>query len=76
MPPESITHELWKLAKGGDQVAFDKLFTIHTERLMVFISAKLGGRLRERIEPQDVLQDTSSCGDSGECSCSKDNFHK
>lgn len=58
MPPESITHELWKRAKGGDQAAFDDLFSIHTERLLVFISAKLGGRLRERIEPQDVLQDS------------------
>lgn len=57
MPPESITHELWRRAKSGDQAAFDDLFTIHTERLLVFIGAKLGSRLRERIEPQDVLQD-------------------
>ena len=57
MPPESITHELWKRDQGGDEAAFDQLFSIHTERLLVFISAKLGGRLRERIEPQDVLQD-------------------
>lgn len=57
MPPESITHELWRRAKSGDQAAFDELFAIHTERLLVFIGAKLGSRLRERIEPQDVLQD-------------------
>lgn len=60
MPSESITHELWKRAKEGDEAAFNQLFSIHTERLLVFISAKLGGRLRERIEPQDVLQDAYS----------------
>lgn len=57
MLSQSVTHELWKRAKAGDGVAFDELFSIHTERLLVFISAKLGSRLRERIEPQDVLQD-------------------
>lgn len=57
MPSESITHALWKRAKEGDDAAFEQLFSIHTERLLVFIGAKLGGRLRERIEPQDVLQD-------------------
>jgi RNA polymerase sigma-70 factor (ECF subfamily) len=57
MSPFSVTHELWRRAKSGDQAAFDDLFSIHTERLLVFISARLGGRLRTRIEPQDVLQD-------------------
>ena len=57
MSPISVTHELWQRAKAGDQAAFDDLFSIHTERLLVFISARLGGRLRTRTEPQDVLQD-------------------
>jgi RNA polymerase sigma-70 factor, ECF subfamily len=57
MPHESITHALWKRAKGGDRAAFDDLFSIHTERLLVFISAKLWGTLRQRIESEDVLQD-------------------
>jgi len=57
MSPISVTHELWYRAKAGDQAAFDELFSIHTERLLVFIAARLGGRLRARIEPQDVLQD-------------------
>lgn len=57
MTPVSVTHELWRRARSGDQTAFDELFSIHTERLLVFISARLGERLRARIEPQDVLQD-------------------
>lgn len=57
MTPLSVTHELWKRAKAGDQSAFDELFSVHTERLLVFIAARLGGRLRARVEPQDVLQD-------------------
>ncbi len=57
MSPNSVTHELWRRAKAGDQAAFSELFSIHTERLLVFIAARLGGRLRTRIEPQDVLQD-------------------
>jgi RNA polymerase sigma-70 factor (ECF subfamily) len=57
MFPVSITRELWQRAKAGDQAAFDELFSIHTDRLLLFISARLGGRLRARVEPQDVLQD-------------------
>lgn len=57
MSPVSVTYELWQRAKAGDQAAFDELFSIHTERLLVFISARLGGRLRARVEPHDVLQD-------------------
>lgn len=57
MTPPSITFELWRRAKSGDRSAFDELFALHTERLLVFISAKLGERLRARIEPHDVLQD-------------------
>ncbi len=57
MSPISITYELWRRAKAGEQAAFDELFSIHTERLLVFIRARLGDRLRARVEPQDVLQD-------------------
>jgi RNA polymerase sigma-70 factor (ECF subfamily) len=57
MSPVSVAYELWRRAKVGDQAAFDELFSIHTERLLMFIRARLGGRLRARIEPSDVLQD-------------------
>lgn len=57
MSPVSVTYELWRRAKAGEKKAFDDLFSIHTERLLVFIGARLGQRLRARIEPQDILQE-------------------
>jgi RNA polymerase sigma-70 factor (ECF subfamily) len=57
MAPDSITHQLWQQAKTGDRSAFEQLFGLHTDRLLVFVRAKLGGRLREKIEPEDILQE-------------------
>lgn len=55
--PESVTKQLWRRAKSGDHSACEQLFGLHTDRLLVFVRAKLGGALREKIEPEDVLQD-------------------
>lgn len=57
MEPESITKGLWRQAKAGDRSAFERLFALHVDRLLVFVRAKLGGALREKIEPEDVLQE-------------------
>lgn len=57
MCPASIARKLWERAKEGDTTAFDELFTLHTDRLLVFIGMRLGADLRARIEPEDVLQD-------------------
>lgn len=57
MEPESVSKELWRLAKTGDRLAFEQLFGLHSDRLLVFVRTKLGGALREKIEPEDVLQD-------------------
>jgi RNA polymerase sigma-70 factor, ECF subfamily len=57
MEPESITKQLWTHAKQGDQVAFERLFGLHTDRLLVFIRARLGAGLKSKIDPEDVLQD-------------------
>ncbi len=57
MEPESLTLLLWRQAKAGDRSAFDRLFGLHTDRLLVFVRAKLGGALREKIEAEDVLQE-------------------
>jgi RNA polymerase sigma-70 factor (ECF subfamily) len=54
--PESITRVLWRQAKAGDQSAYERLFSLHADRVLVFIRARLG-KLREKIEPEDVLQD-------------------
>jgi RNA polymerase sigma-70 factor (ECF subfamily) len=57
MEPESITKALWRQAKAGDRAAFERLFALHTDRLLVFVRAKLGAALRAKIEAEDVLQD-------------------
>lgn len=56
MEPESITRVLWRQAKAGDESAYERLFSLHADRVLVFTRARLG-KLRERIEPEDVLQD-------------------
>ena len=56
MEHESIAHVLWRQAKAGDQSAYERLFSLHADRVLVFIRARLG-KLREKIEPEDVLQD-------------------
>ena len=47
---------LWRQAKAGDQSAYERLFSLHADRVLVFIRARLG-KLRAKIEPEDVLQD-------------------
>ncbi len=56
MEPESIARALWRQAKAGDQSAYEQLFSLHADRVLVFIRARLG-KLREKIEPEDILQD-------------------
>jgi len=54
---ESIAKQLWRKAKAGDQAAYEELFVLHVDRLLVFIRAKLGDQLRGKLEAEDVLQD-------------------
>ena len=54
---ESITRDLWLKARGGDRIAYDRLFGMHAERALLFIRARLGPRLRQKVESVDVLQD-------------------
>jgi RNA polymerase sigma-70 factor, ECF subfamily len=54
--PESITRVLWRQARAGDQSAYERLFSLHADRVLLFIRARLG-KLQEKIEPEDVLQD-------------------
>jgi RNA polymerase sigma-70 factor (ECF subfamily) len=58
MEPESITKELWRQAKAGDRSAFERVFALYADRLLVFVRAKLGGSLRAKIEPEDVMQES------------------
>lgn len=38
-------------------MAYERLFSLRSQRVLVFIRARLG-KLRDKIEPEDVLQDT------------------
>jgi len=52
------TTNLLKLARSGDRSAYDRLFGLQRERALFFIRAKLGPRLREKVDSQDVLQES------------------
>ena len=52
------TRALIDEARTGNRSAFDRVAEAHRERLLSFIRARLGSRLRGRIEAEDLLQDT------------------
>jgi RNA polymerase sigma-70 factor (ECF subfamily) len=56
MEPESIAKKLWRRASAGDQSAYEQLFALHCERLMIFIRTRMGADLRSKVDPEDVLQ--------------------
>jgi RNA polymerase sigma-70 factor (ECF subfamily) len=53
----SITRTYYEKARAGDREAYNRLFALHMDRALFFIRARLGPRLREKLESQDVLQD-------------------
>jgi RNA polymerase sigma-70 factor (ECF subfamily) len=53
----SVTKTLYEQARGGDRSAYDRLFALHADRALLFIRARLGPRLREKLESVDVLQE-------------------
>ncbi len=55
--PESITRALWQQARAGDSAACERLFSLHTDRLLVYVRSRLIGHLKAKVEPEDVLQD-------------------
>jgi len=50
------TRELVARARQGDEAAMGRLLTIHADRLLAAVRAELGGRLRQRMESQDIMQ--------------------
>ncbi len=54
---DSITQILCKKARSGDRVAYDRLFALHSDRVLMFVRARLGPKLRQNVESVDVLQD-------------------
>ncbi|MDA1230335.1 MAG: RNA polymerase sigma factor [Planctomycetota bacterium] len=57
MEHESIARVLWRKAKAGDASAFEELFELHVDWMLVFVRTRLGAELREKIEAEDILQD-------------------
>lgn len=55
MQPDKI-NQLIKAAQTGDEQAMTELVNSHAEQLQEFIRTELGGRLRQRLESQDVMQ--------------------
>jgi RNA polymerase sigma-70 factor (ECF subfamily) len=55
--PKSVTRQLWEEARGGDSAAYERLFALHADRLLVFTRARLGSSLRGKVDAEDILQD-------------------
>src|SRR5262245_4545361 len=54
---DPTTQDLCERARAGDREAYDLLFRRHSDRALLFIGARLGPKLREKVESVDVLQD-------------------
>lgn len=50
--------ELIGRAKKGDRSAFDQLFSNTQDQVVKFVRSRLGPSLGQRVDPEDVLQDT------------------
>ncbi len=57
MSKEPSAKSLIARAQRGDRQAFDELAAGHRDRLLAFIYTRLGPDLRQRVEPEDILQD-------------------
>jgi RNA polymerase sigma-70 factor (ECF subfamily) len=54
---DATSRILWQKARDGDRAAYDRLFSTHADRALLYIRARLGPTLRSSIESTDVLQD-------------------
>jgi RNA polymerase sigma-70 factor (ECF subfamily) len=57
-PDSETTQRLLDQARAGDRHAFERLFERHGTPLQQMIEARIDARLRGRIDPSDVVQDT------------------
>lgn len=53
----TLTRTLCDQAHAGDRRAYDRLFALHADRARMFIRARLGGKLRQAADSEDVLQE-------------------
>ena len=57
-PDPSQIREMMAVAQGGDREAFDQVVRALQDRLAESVRARLGAHLKERLEVDDVLQET------------------
>jgi len=57
-PDSEETHHLMDRLQTGERRAFEELFTRHQPFLQKFVELRLDSRLRGRVDPADVVQET------------------
>jgi RNA polymerase sigma-70 factor (ECF subfamily) len=57
-PDSAGTCNLLERVQQGDRAAFDQLFARHRPALRAFIDRRLDPRVRTRVDPSDVVQET------------------
>jgi RNA polymerase sigma-70 factor (ECF subfamily) len=57
-PDSAETCRLLEEARAGDRPAFDRLFARHRPGLRQFVALRLDPRVRARLDPSDVVQET------------------
>jgi RNA polymerase sigma-70 factor, ECF subfamily len=57
-PDSEATCQLLGRVRAGEQVAFEELFARHRPLLRQLIEMRLDARLRARVDPSDVVQET------------------
>jgi len=59
MPDDHAESEIWLArAVAGDKPARMKLLELHRDRLRRMVAVRLDRRLRQRIDPSDIIQET------------------
>ena len=54
----NATRILLEQARAGEREAYEKLFALAADRLLLYIRLRLGAGLREKLDSMDVLQET------------------
>ena len=57
MDAPASTARLLQRARDGDRAAYDRLFALAADRLLLYVRLRLGKGLRDRLESMDVVQE-------------------